>query len=914
MFSRTPVLCGAACAALVVCVMGLPGAASGQITATWTGDAGTGSYNEPGNWDIGAVPINGVTDEYIVVIGDGVTIDYDVPDGTAGYNEVTQLSLAAGSTISLQGRNLVVQDAADIAGKVRATSGSLAAGHVSSTLSGNRAALEVNTSANPADVARITLNGGGTWVTTNAAVKNTAILAAHGAGAVIDLPYLSDVDSYVDHWGTNTRTISATGGGTIDLSGVTLLRGGSGTHGGKDRVRVVAQTGGVVDLSNLQQIDGYVTFTTDAATFELPSLTHGGGATYDLPDNATLNLPELLSQRGGGFAVTSGSTVAAPKLQQLNNADVSFTGAGAFDAPLLTDVAGSTLTLTDPAQAVTTAGLSQIDNARFRLSNATTFDPITDSSYVLTSSAIANTTVLSASGAGTVLDAGAVTTIDSYADHWGTNTRTISATGGGTIDLSGVTLLRGGSGTHGGKDRVRVVAQTGGVVDLSNLQQIDGYVTFTTDAATFELPSLTHGGGATYDLPDNATLNLPELLSQRGGGFAVTSGSTVAAPKLQQLNNADVSFTGAGAFDAPLLTDVAGSTLTLTDPAQAVTTAGLSQIDNARFRLSNATTFDPITDSSYVLTSSAIANTTVLSASGAGTVLDAGAVTTIDSYADHWGTNTRTISAAAGGMIDLSAVTLIRGGRGTHGGMDSVRVVAQTGGEIDLSSLATVEGYTFLEALAGGTLRFGDLAMTNATDISADGPGSTLAARSLMLDALAAVSVTDGAEIDLAGSLQNDMTDPAAFDMDTGVLRIDGTDSAWLEVAGQDLGDGVSSGNFGMMQLAVGSPGQSVTVVLTDIYDNDGLGQDDREALYLFGSGGLDGLALYGDSQLVIGDVPVYALLDGAVVELHSLFGPGETMVPFTTTGSRGMLVIPEPATLSLLAVGALASIRRRRR
>nr|HPH61948.1 hypothetical protein [Candidatus Syntrophosphaera sp.] len=49
------------------------------------------------------------------------------------------------------------------------------------------------------------------------------------------------------YWGTNTRTIAATDGGLIDLSGVTLLRGGSGTGGGMDSVRVMAQTGGTVD-------------------------------------------------------------------------------------------------------------------------------------------------------------------------------------------------------------------------------------------------------------------------------------------------------------------------------------------------------------------------------------------------------------------------------------------------------------------------------------------------------------------------------------------------------------------------------------------------------------------------------------------------------------------------------------------
>jgi hypothetical protein len=720
----------------------------------------------------------------------------------------------------------------------------------------------------------------------------------------------------MDEWGTNSRTISATGGGTIDLSGVTWLRGGAGTSGGTDSVRVVSNTGGTVNLSNLQQIDGYVTFATDATAFTLPKLAQAGAVSYELPNNATLTLPELIVQNGGGFAVTAGTTVSAAKLATLTNANVSFAGAGTLNSPLLKDFSGSTLTLTSPTQTVTTGGLDQIDNARFQLSNGTTFNQMADTEYVITASGIANATVMSATGAGTTLDAHTMTKINSYMDEWGTNSRIITATSGGTIDLSGVTWLRGGSGTSGGTDSVRVVTATGGTVNLSNLQQIDGYVTFATDATAFTLPKLAQAGAVSYELPAGATLNLPELLSQNGGGFAVTSGTTVTAPKLQTLANAAVSFAGAGTLNAPVLKDFNGGTLTLTDAAQTVTTGGLDQVDNARFLLSNGTTFSQITDAEYFMTASAVANATVLSATGAGTTLDAHVVTKIDSYVDQWGTNTRTISATNGGTIDLSGVTLLRGGSGSSGGVDSVRVVAETGGTVNLSSLTTVQGTAAFAANAGGTLRFGDLAMTSSTAISADGLGSRIAAHSLMLDSTATVTVTDGAEIALAGSLQNAMTSAASFGMNSGLLRFGTAGSVWLEVAGQNLGGGVTSGNFGLMQLAIGAPAQNVTVFLSDVYDNDTAGQGTREALYLFGSGGVDGLAIQGGSTLVLGDVPTYAFLDGSMVELHSLFGPGETVIAFNASGgNNGFLAVPEPATMALLGAGlGLLVLRRRAR
>jgi len=244
-----------------------------------------------------------------------------------------------------------------------------------------------------------------------------------------------------------------------------------------------------------------------------------------------------------------------------------------------------------------------------------------------------------------------------------------------------------------------------------------------------------------------------------------------------------------------------------------------------------------------------------------------------------------------------------------------VRVMAQTGGEVNLRSLTTVQGYTYFEANAGGVLRFGDLAMTSGMDIKAGGLESKIAVSSLTLDTSAAVKMTDGAAFEVAGSFQNAMTNAAAFGMDTGILRFCGVGSAWMEAAGQDAGDSITSGNFGMMQLVIGAPTLAATkVFLTDIYDNDGLGQDGREALYLFGSGGIDGLELYGGSQLILGDVPVYAFLDGAMVNLHSLFGPGERIIPFNASGgNEGFLVIPEPATMLLLAWGGAVLLRRRR-
>ena len=304
-----------------------------------------------------------------------------------------------------------------------------------------------------------------------------------------------------------------------------------------------------------------------------------------------------------------------------------------------------------------------------------------------------------------------------------------------------------------------------------------------------------------------------------------------------------------------------------------------------------------------------------MGADGAGTSLDASSLTLIDAYADHNGTNARTISATNGGTIDLSNVTTLRGGSGTWGGTDSLRVTATGGGVIDLSSFQENEGITYLTAASGGILRLGNLVMTSGMAISADGLNSRLEMGDFMLQTGASLSVTDGASLAITGDLQNELTDGGQWGFDTGIVRVDGAGAHWYEVAGVDLGvGGATSGNFGLMQLVLGSDAGPAMVQLTDIYDNDGAGQGSLEVLYLYGSGGLDGLEIYNGSTLVIGGVQVYALMDGNMVELHDLFGLGETVISFDSGLNNGFIAIPEPITLSLLATGALALIRRRKR
>jgi len=168
------------------------------ITAQWTGTAGDGLYSSPGNWDIGAVPVDGGGNTYDVVIPTGFTVRFDLDNA----QQVTNFNIAAGSTMSVDpGKSLTVLNNAKIYGVVTVSNSTFLAEAPAAQLPGNQAQLAVS--------------GGGKIAVSAVAYSSTGLgntytlFSSQGTGSLLDLSDLQSINAYVSATFVQTHTISA---------------------------------------------------------------------------------------------------------------------------------------------------------------------------------------------------------------------------------------------------------------------------------------------------------------------------------------------------------------------------------------------------------------------------------------------------------------------------------------------------------------------------------------------------------------------------------------------------------------------------------------------------------------------------------------------------------------------------------
>jgi hypothetical protein len=653
----------------------------------------------------------------------------------------------------------------------------------------------------------------------------------------------------------------------------------------------------------------------------------GGDGEYANPANWN---PVVVPLNDGGTAYL----VVIPASASVSY-DFPVSTAGTITSLTLGD--GGTLTI-DPAESLTVLG--DADVAGRIVANAGTFSAGAGSQFVGNKATLAASnggnltlpatsysstgitgggTVLlfSATGAGSVLD---LSSLESLADNHSTynsaQVHQVSATNDGVVNLSSLQQVSGP--TLEEADRLEFVVNTGGNIVLTALQSTTagtGEVRFSIDVPSYTLPALQTAVNTQFNVSGTRTLNLPALVSHSGQGYTLGDGATVNAPALASLTNAVLTLGTGSVFAAPNLTDVSGTKMDLS-PDRTVTTGVIGTLNNARISVSGGFTFGTaygdVSATSYSSTGITWAGTEALfSATGPGSVLDLSSLESLaDNHSAYNGAQVHQVSATNNGVVNLSKVQHISGP--LLEAQDRLDFIANTGGRIDLSSLQSITtgtGKVRFVVSAGGQLSFGDLTMTDEFSLSVTDATSRVTVGDLYLDPTSSLTVGGGAIVALGGHFSFDYTDESRFACDTAIFQFDGNGTQWMEVGGEDLGlPGPTAGNFGITQLIVGAAGRPTDLILVDLIDNGN--RHSNEALYLFGSGGLDGLEISTGSRLIIGDINVYALVDGAWVHFNE---DPDLILNGSIPYDGGSIVIPEPATLALLGAGVAALVLRHR-
>ncbi len=662
------------CAVFLLAVSAFPVERAGAavLTANWNGGGDGFSYNDPGNWDLGVVPVDTVGDSFIVNIPASTSVIFNVP---AVGNTVFQLSLGSNATLTMDpGRDLAVTDSADIAGLVNSTTGTFTASSVASQFTGN--------------ATRVWASGGGAVTINAAAYVNTAnsgdLIVADDPGSVVDLSGVLSINNDKDFGGSPITTIAARSGGLVNLSNLTSV---VGARNG-DSLRFEVSGGGVMNLTNLTTISGNrnVRFTSDGAPLSLPSLqTITGGVLFELANGTVFNLPSLTSIDGAGSGIT---TVLAPPTS------------GSLTAAALTSLRRTTLTL-EAGQTLTTGALGDIDGSRLLISGGQIFNSVSATTYDSTDF-FGSGDFFTATDAGTVLNLSSLTSLDFDQDFGGSPLYTIAARDAGTVDLSQVTNVVGGRNG----DSLQFSVTNGGVINLTNLTSITGNrnVRFTSDGTAFALPNLsTITGGVVFELGTSQALNLPALTSFDGTGsgfnatFIAPPSGSISANALLQMDDVDVSIGVGGTVNLTALNSYTRGILTY-GAGQTLNIGALNEVDGSRFHISGGQTFASVAATTYD-TLDFFGGGDVFTATGALTTLNLSTLTSLNFDQDFGGSPIYVIAARDSGFIDLSGVTNVVGGRGG----DTLRFEVGTGGLIDLSGLQSITGSRNVRFTSDGT-------------------------------------------------------------------------------------------------------------------------------------------------------------------------------------------------------------------
>lgn len=626
---------------------------------------------------------------------------------------------------------------------------------------------------------------------------NATILSATGSGSVLRLKGLRTLDA---GQGTGYNTYVNVGSGArMDLSGLTSIVAPATGNGA---ALVFTVNGGAdLDLSSLQAIggvtidSGYTSFSVDAASVRIGPLQKANRLSIGLANGATLAI-------GGG------------------------------------------------------AGSADISNSSFAVASGAVLDGSTLAGSFNARGTGANATLLSATGAGSVLNLSAIRSLDA-GQGTGYNSF-VSATAGGRVDLSGLTTLVAPATANGAALVFSV--NGGGRLDLQALQVLggvtaeSGYTSFSVDGASAVLGPLQRANRLSISLSNGAAMTV--------GGYAGTA----------ELSSASFSVAGGSVLDASRLVG------TLDERATG-------------------------------------ANATLISVAGAGSLLNLSGLRSLDAgQATGYGSF---VNAGTGGRLDLSGLNSVVAP--TANGALLFQASGGGSIDLSqLQTLTNPAGHLHFNASTGGSLQLHGLNAGNGVHFNLADAGSRITVQgSLNLRSGSTMAAGAGTLLQVRGDYAFAHTVESQMNLDFATLRLDGGSEQRLEVGGRLLGTlpaggAAVTGNFAIGELDVGGGALASTVFLQDAIDN-GNRTGGSEVLYLNGAGGGNGLRILGGSTLVLGGLDLWAVSGGSWVHINELFTNGTTRIAY----DEGFIVtvpqaVPEPAQWAMLAAG-LALLGRRR-
>jgi hypothetical protein len=888
-----------------VCLQGFACALSAQlIDATYIGSGtlglSTDTYDRSSSWDIGVVPFDGGTSQYHAIMDNDQFVDFSASSLTIGA--VSELTVGDDTTLKLlTGNHFTILSNQTLSGVIES--------------SGTSAFFDSVTTNGSIDGSRLRVIGGSGIRTAvdayfnNRTVEETVFLS-DGAGGLLDLSSLQILEIADSPFSSlRNKEIVSRNDGEIDLSGVFNLIGPEGSTLA-DRLTVVVESGGDIDLSSVTQVTGKVTFDVDVPAYELPLLETAdgntvGALTFDVGPGNALNLPALTVMHEASLLIGNGAVLSASNLTEFTSSVLDLVPGQTLNAPPFTNIDGSQLSVSGGAGFA--AGAISYEN----------------------DSAVA-ATIFSASGPGSDLDLVTMTDLNvSDSPIASRRDKRIEALDQGVIDLSGLERLAGSSKSSTLADRLTVQVGTNSTIDLSSVTQVLGKVTFDVDSALYDLPLLSVADGNAY-----GTLT-----------FDVGTGSTLNLPLLPALNQGSLLFEPGGLLNATNLTTFTSSILAL-DSNETLNAPQFTNIDASQFNITTGAIFS-VAASSYANSETIAA--TILSADGLSAMLDLSSLQSMTiSDSPFASSRNKVIEAKGGGFIDLSLLNRLEGPEGSVLA-DELAIRVSSQGDVDFSSLTQVTGHVvfdidvtdyslpllavvdghavgslvldvgsnstvnlpLLPAIHQGTIVLGDGATLNAggllsftESVMILGSNQTLNAPLFVNIDGSQLGVTGGASFDIAATSYSNVTSVAAtiFSADGSNSLLDLSSLQFLSVpdspGATEQHKEIVAANSGLIDLSG----------VTHLAGSDGTSLSDRLTIRVQSGADVDFSALQQVTGKVTFDIdvpsyglPVLSIADGNFVGgLLFDIGPGSEMdLPVLPALHRGTISIADGGVLN---------------